>query len=216
MYGVLYYRVQLCLAAISMLVFFTPASQRKNDCKYNFRVFHAVFSSLSILVLIEELVIYIILFFLNFESLKVLQKKGRKNHSVVWAVLPQNCSLLFIFVHLWMKTDLIEKERSRKINCCSFMVSLLLLNQLYYTIFVCLLLILWILNSCSIFVTMCTFAQFWGMFNKEKYRVNSFAQNIWITNFQCNEFIETRYTALLLKVPGVNKILTHRFFSIWL
>ena len=86
-YGVLYYRVQLCLAAINMLVFFTSASQRKNDCKYNFRVFRAVFSGLSSLVLIEELtlliiVIWIILFFLNVESLKVLQRKGRKNHSI--------------------------------------------------------------------------------------------------------------------------------------
>ena len=147
--------------------------------------------------------------------MKVLQRNWRKNHSVVWAVLPQNCSLLFIFVHLWMKTDLFEKARSGKINFCSFMVSLSLLKQLYFTIFVCLLLILWILNCCIIFVTMCTFAQFWCTFNKEKYRINSLAQNIWITNFQCNEFIEARYTALLFKVPGVNKILTHQFFSVW-
>ena len=149
--------------------------------------------------------------------MKVLHRKWRKNHhSVVWALLPQNCSLLFIFVHLWMKADLIEKARSRKINYCSFMVSLSLLKQLYFTIFVYLLLILWILNCSSIFVTMCTFAQFWCTFNKEKYRINSFTQNIWITNFQCNEFIEARYTALLFKVRGVNKILTHQFFSVWL
>ena len=148
--------------------------------------------------------------------MKVLQRKGRKNYSVVWALLPQNCSLLFIFVHLWMKTDLIKKARSRKINYCSFMVSLSLLKQLYFTVFVCLLLILWILNSCSIFITMCTFAQFWATFNKEKYRINSFAQNIWIINFQCNEFIETKYTALFWKSLEWTRFLRTSFFSVWL
>ena len=50
MYGVLYYTVQLCGAAISMLVFFTSVSQCKTDCKYNnFRVFSAVFIRFGIL-----------------------------------------------------------------------------------------------------------------------------------------------------------------------
>ena len=101
--------------------------------------------------------------------MKVLQRKGGKNHPVVWALLSQSCSLLFIFVHMRIKTDLIEKVRSTKINYCNFMVSLSILKQLYFIIFICLLLILWILNFCSIFVTICTFAQFWGTFNEEKY-----------------------------------------------
>ena len=150
LYGVLYYRVQLCLAAISMLVFFfTFASQRKNDCKYSFIVFRAVFFGFIKRSTNGRTRHLHILFFLNFWKFESFKKK-RKNHSVVWALLPQNCSLLFIFVHLWMKTDLIEKARSGKINYCSFMVSLSLLKQLYFIIFVCLLLILWILNSCSI------------------------------------------------------------------
>ena len=50
MYGVLYYTVQLCGAAISMLVFFASVSQCKTDCKYNnFRVFSAVFIRFAIL-----------------------------------------------------------------------------------------------------------------------------------------------------------------------
>ena len=48
-YGVLCYTVQLCRAAISMLVFFTSVSQCKTDCKYNFRVFSAVFIRFTIL-----------------------------------------------------------------------------------------------------------------------------------------------------------------------
>lgn len=49
-YGVLYYTVQLCRAAISMLVFFfTSVSLCKTDCKYNFRVFSAVFIRFTIL-----------------------------------------------------------------------------------------------------------------------------------------------------------------------
>ena len=49
MYGVLYYTVQLCRAAISMLVFFTSVSQCETDCKYNFRAFSAVFIRFTIL-----------------------------------------------------------------------------------------------------------------------------------------------------------------------
>ena len=48
-YGVLYCTVQLCRAAISMLVFFSSVSQCKTDCKYNFRVFSAVFIRFTIL-----------------------------------------------------------------------------------------------------------------------------------------------------------------------
>ena len=48
-YGVLCYTVQLCRAAISMLVFFTSVSHCKTDCKYNFRVFSAVFIRFTIL-----------------------------------------------------------------------------------------------------------------------------------------------------------------------
>ena len=51
MYGVLYYTVQLCRAAISMLVLFTSVSQCKTDCKYNFRVFSAVFIRFTIQLL---------------------------------------------------------------------------------------------------------------------------------------------------------------------
>ena len=138
---------------------------------------------LPYLVLVENLVICI--FFWNLESLKVLQRKWRKNHSV-WTPVPQNCSLLFIFLYLWMKTNLIEKTRSTNIDYCSFMVLLSLLKQLYFIIFVWLLLVLKILNSCSIFVRVCTFGQFWGTFHKEKCRINSFAQDISIANFQCN------------------------------
>ena len=195
--------------------FFASASQRKNDCKYNFRVFRAVFSGLSNLVLIKELVIYIIFFFFKLWKFEGFTKEER-----IIQLLELSCHktaqfYLFLYICEW-KQILLKKVKSMRINYYRFIVSLSLLKQLYFTIFVCLLLILWILNSCSIFVTMCTFAQFWGTFNKEKYRINSFAQNIWITNFQCNEFIETRYTAVLFKVPGVNKILTHQFFSVWL
>ena len=93
---------------------------------------------------------------------------------------------LFLYICEW-KQILLKKLGQGK-----------LITEFYGFTFVCLLLILWILNSYSIFVTMCTFAQFWGTFNKEKYRINSFAQNIWITNFQSNEFIETRFHCMTL------------------
>ena len=78
------------------------------------------------------------------------------------------------------------------------MVSLSLCKQ-RFIIFVWLVFILQILNSCSIFVTVCTFAQFWGMFHEENYRINLFVQNIWIANFQCNEFVETSCTSLFFE-----------------
>ena len=72
MYGVLYYTVQLCRAAISMLVFFTSVSQCKTDCKYNFRVFSAVFIRFTILgrkqVTLLQLLKQVTLLF--FESLR--------------------------------------------------------------------------------------------------------------------------------------------------
>ena len=121
--------------------FFTSASQRKNDCKHNFRVFTAVFIRFTKLSVDRKTRYFHVLYFWDFESLKVLQRKGRKNHSL-WDPVPQSCSFLFMFVHLLMKTNLIEKTRSTNIDYCSFMVLLWLLKLLYFITFLWLFLIL--------------------------------------------------------------------------
>ena len=94
-YGVLYYRVQLCLVAINMLVFFTSPSQRKNDCKYNFRVFRAVFSGLSNLVLKKNLLFTLFYVFKlwKFESFT----KERKKESFSCLKSPATKLLSFIY-----------------------------------------------------------------------------------------------------------------------
>ena len=124
MYGVLYCTVQLCRAAISMVVFYLSVSVKMtaNTISEYLAQFLLVLPNL---VLIENLLICIFYFFWNFESLK-----GRKNQSV-WAPVLQDRSFLFIFVYLWMKTNLTEKTRPTNIDYRSLMVSLSLLKQVF-------------------------------------------------------------------------------------
>ena len=170
-YGVLYYTVQLCRAAISMLF----------------------------------------AYFIFFETSKVWKfYKENEERIIQFELWCYKTALFYLFLYICEWRQILLKKRGQRT-----LITVVL--WFYFTFKAFLFGCFWFFRYWILAATVCTFAQFWGTFYEEKYRINLFVQDIWLANLQCNEFVETSYTSLFLKIPGVSKILTHQFFQcIWL
>ena len=147
---------------------FYVASQRKNDCQSNFRVFSTVFLRYT-KNLVEIILARFSVELLNngFDRktryLHVFWNFGKgftkeRENSSVWALLLQNCSFFLIFLHLRTMTNLSQRTLITVVLGFHFYF----LKQLYFIIFVCLILIFRMLKSRSILVIVSTFIQFLG------------------------------------------------------
>ena len=88
------------------VIFFTSVSQRKNGCKYNFRVFSAVFIRFTKLSLDRKTLYLHILFFWHFGSLNV-----RKEERIIQFELPcHKTALFYLFLYICELRQILLKK----------------------------------------------------------------------------------------------------------